>query len=104
MPRRPKECVLSKAIWVLRGRPHFPRQPSKAFKTTFMEWVRLRRAMRGHRNSTKRVTTASANSGKIAKAKLSEIDEPMIERLKFSRKEVSKTTANLVTVRIAKAL
>jgi hypothetical protein len=66
----------------------------EGFKTTFMEWVRAEKRKERTQEFYEICYDRLCEFREIAKAKLSEIDEPMIERLKLSLKEVSKTTVN----------
>jgi integrase len=74
------------------------------FKTTFMEWVRSEidgpRTQGFYEACFERLTEFR----ELGRAKLSEIDEPMIERFKLSLKKTSKTTANRYLATLRKAL
>ena len=75
------------------------------FKDTFMEWVRhdrdSKRTQEFYENCFNRLTEFR----ELSKAKLSAIDEPMIERFKLSVKDTtSKTTVNRYLSTLLKAL
>lgn len=76
----------------------------KDFKDTFMEWVRSdingKRTQKFYETCFDRLREFR----ELSKAKLSEIDEPMIERFKLSVKETSKTTVNRYLATLRKAL
>jgi integrase len=74
------------------------------FKSAFMEWVRAEKSNERTQEFYETCYDRLCEFREIAKAKLSEIDEPMIERLKLSLKEVSKTTVNRYLATLRKAL
>jgi len=69
-----------------------------------MEWVRAEKSNERTQEFYETCYDRLCQFREIAKAKLSEIDEPMIERLKLSLKEVSKTTLNRYLATLRKAL
>jgi integrase len=81
-----------------------PAPTFEEFKTTFMEWVRAEKSNERTQEFYETCYDRVCEFREIAKAKLSEIDEPMIERLKLSLKEVSKTTVNRYLATLRKAL
>ena len=74
------------------------------FKTTFMDWVRAEKSNDRTHEFYETCYDRICEFREIAKAKLSEIDEPMIERMKLSLKKVSKTTVNRYLATLRKAL
>src|SRR5262249_15704832 len=66
--------------------------------------VGVRSPMVGPRNSMRLVSIVWWSSESSAKAKLSEIDEPLIERFKLSARDTSKTTVNRYLATLRKAL
>jgi len=74
------------------------------FKTTFMEWVRAEKSNTRTQDFYEICYDRLCDLREMAKAKLNDIDEPMIERLKLSMKEVSKTTVNRYLATLRKAL
>lgn len=76
----------------------------KDFKDTFMEWVRSdingRRTQKFYETCFDRLIEFR----ELSQAKLSEIDEPMIERFKLSVKDTGKTTVNRYLATLRKAL
>jgi integrase len=76
----------------------------KDFKDTFMEWVRSdldsKRTQEFYETCYDRLTEFR----ELSKAKLGDIDEPMIERFKLSMRETSKTTVNRYLATRRKAL
>jgi integrase len=74
------------------------------FKTTFMEWVRTEKSNERTQDFYETCYDRLCEFRELGKGKLSEIDEPMIERLKLSLREVSKTTVNRYLATLRKAL
>jgi integrase len=76
----------------------------KDFKDTFMEWVRSeidgKRTQDFYETCYDRLTEFR----ELSRAKLADIDEPMIERFKLSLKKSSKTTTNRYLATLRKAL
>jgi len=68
-----------------------------------MEWVRAEKSNARTQEFYETCYDRLCEFREIAKAKLSEIDEPMIERLKLSLKEISKTTVNRYLATLRKA-
>src|SRR5262249_34054323 len=74
------------------------------FKTTFMQWVRAEKANGRTQEFYETCYDRLCEFREIAKAKLNEIDEPMIERFKLSLEKTSKTTVNRYLATLRKAL
>ena len=70
----------------IEGKTALPAPTFEAFKTTFMEWVRAEKSNERTQEFYETCYDRLCEFREIAKAKLSEIDEPMIERLKLSLK------------------
>ena len=76
----------------------------KDFKGTFMEWVRFEISGKRTQEFYETCYDRLLEFRELSKSKLSEIDEPMIERFKLSLKKTSKTTANRYLATLRKAL
>jgi len=76
----------------------------KDFKETFMEWVRSEISNNRTQEFYETCYDRLLEFRELGKAKLSEIDEPLIERFKLSAKETSKTTVNRYLATLRKAL
>ena len=74
------------------------------FKLTFMEWVRTEKSNERTQDFYETCYDRLCEFRELERAKLSEIDEPMIERLKLSLKQTSKTTVNRYLATLRKAL
>jgi integrase len=74
------------------------------FKAVFMEWVRAEKSNVRTQEFYETCYNRLCALRELAKAKLNEIDEPMIERLKLSLKDTSKTTVNRYLATLRKAL
>jgi len=69
-----------------------------------MEWVRSEKSNAGTQAFYETCYDRLCEFRELAKAKLNDIDEPMIERLKRSLKQVGKTTVNRYLATLRKAL
>lgn len=76
----------------------------EAFKDTFMEWVRSDINGKGTQKFYETCFDRLTEFRELSKAKLSDIDEPMIERFKLSMRQTSKTTVNRYLATLRKAL
>jgi integrase len=74
------------------------------FKDTFMEWVRSEIPSERTQQFYETCYGRLAEFRELSKAKLCDIDEPMIERFKLSVKQTSKTTVNRYLATLRKAL
>jgi integrase len=74
------------------------------FKGTFMEWVCAEKSNERTQDFYETCYNRLCEFRELERAKLSEIDEPMIERLKLSLKQRSKTTVNRYLATLRKAL
>lgn len=74
------------------------------FKTTFMEWVRAEKTNERTQVFYETCYKRLCEFRELAKAKLDDIDEPMIERFKLAMKMTSKTTVNRYLATLRKAL
>lgn len=74
------------------------------FKQTFMQWVRSEKANERTQDFYETCYDRLCEFRELAKAKLNEVDEPLIERFKLSIKKTSKTTVNRYLATLRKAL
>jgi integrase len=85
-----------------KPKPEIPTFSS--FKQTFMEWVKSELPSERTREFYETCYDKLCEFKELSKAKLSEIDEALIERYKLSEKDVSKTTVNRYLATLRKAL
>jgi len=82
-----------------------PEWPTFAnFKETFMQWVRAEKSNERTCVFYETCYDRLCEFKELSRAKLNEIDEPMIERFKLAHKESSKTTVNRYLATLRKAL
>jgi integrase len=74
------------------------------FKTTFMEWVQAEKTNERTQAFYRTCYERLCEFRELGKAKIDQIDEPMIERFKLATKETSKTTVNRYLATLRKAL
>ena len=74
------------------------------FKKTFMEWVRTQKTNERTQKFYETCYDRLCGFRELGKAKLDQIDEPMIERFKLSLKKTGKTTTNRYLATLRKAL
>jgi integrase len=74
------------------------------FKTTFMEWVRSEKTNERTQAFYETCYDRLCEFRELGKAKLDQIDEPMIERFKLSLRKTGKTTTNRYLATLRKAL
>ena len=76
----------------------------EAFKDTFMEWVCATKENERTQGFYETCYERLCEFTELGKAKLDQIDEPMIERFKLSLKDAGKTTVNRYLATLRKAL
>ncbi|HWY69576.1 MAG TPA: tyrosine-type recombinase/integrase [Terriglobales bacterium] len=115
-----RDLEAAERLRLIKGEAGIERKPVKVcptlkdFKETppnverdygsFMDWVRADRSNKRTQDFYETCYDRLCEFKELSKTKLSDIDEPMIERFKLAHKETSKTTVNRYLATLRKAL